>query len=256
VIGFIPNRPIGSSARARFYQWVWDRLARGQHEVFAGPGIRVTRTARGMMVEALSSGSSEAGSRVKQYLLTDASAGDYFICRTLGVSIDTSDPEDPTIENAIGASDVYIAKPFNLRQSPFDRAVLNADNPGNIGTGDEITYDIVVESWDGATFSSDAKFLSFEYKSATFRIATDQTDPDDSNWTTQNQTIIPRFVPAILDEPEDGPVTTETISPTIIYAMSCSGLGITRPTDPEDPESGTTDITLLALNDGWAWAKT
>ena len=129
--------------------------------------------------------------------------------------------------------------------------MLNEETPGNIGTTDEITYDVYVETWDGVTFDQERMAMSYEYKSATFRIATNATDLDPDNWTTQNQTIIPRFVPAVLVEPEDGPVTSETITPTIIYAVKCSGLGITRPDG-----DGTVDITLLALNDGWAWAKT
>ncbi len=252
MIGSLPNRPVGSSARARFYQWIWDRLARGQQDVYAGPGIRVTRTSRGMMVESLAgSGTNQSDSRVQQYLLTDATNGDYFVCRTLSVSVDDTDPENPIITNKIGASDIFIAKPFHLRQSVFDRDVLNEAAPGNIGTVDEITYDIKVEAWDGATFSSSTKNLSFEYKSATFRIATDETEADPDDWTSENQTVIPRLVPAVLVEPEDEDITTATISPTIIYAVRCSGLGITRL-----DEDNTIDLNLLALSDGWAWAKT
>ncbi len=257
MIGPIPSRPIGVSAKARFFQWVWERLARGQHDVYAGPGIRVTKTARGMMVESLDRGGSNQGdSRVKQYLLTDATAGDYFVCRSLSVSLDTTDPENPIIERTIGAEDIFIAKPFHLRQSAFDRDTLNEETPGNIGTTDEITYDVYVEAWDGVTFDQERMAMSFEYKSATFRIATNATDPDPDNWRSQNQTIIPRFAPALLDEPEeedeDQTITNNTISATIIYAVKCSGLGITRPGD----DDSTIDVTLLALSDGWAWAKT
>jgi len=35
------------------------------------------------------------------------------------------------------------------------------------------------------------KFLSHEYKSATFRIATDATDPDPDNWTAQKSSDHP-----------------------------------------------------------------
>jgi len=51
------------------------------------------------------------------------------------VSIDaTTDPENPVAKQAIGSTDVLIAKPDALRQSKFDREVLNAAAPGNIGT--------------------------------------------------------------------------------------------------------------------------
>src|SRR6266576_6022775 len=165
------------------------------------------------------SANEDGNAKVQQYVLTDASNGNYFICRHWS--------EGP-FEPIIGLTDIYIAKPFHLRQSPFDRDVLNAAAPGNIGTSSEIPYRTVVESWDGVTFSSATKKWSYQYKSATFRIATDETDATPSNWTSQNQTIIPRFVPAFLSEPEGGDVTTITISPTIIYAAQCSGLEIFR----------------------------
>jgi len=244
-----PRRPTGSSAQARFVQWVWDSL------VLHGRSGRTTkskvsRTSTGVFSEPIESGGSlSSGSRVKQYVLTDATNLDYFICRTLSDSGETF---------TFGSTDIYIAKPFHLRQTPFDRDFLNVLNLGNIGTVDEITYDVYVESWDGVTFDEVRMPMSFEYKSPTFRIATNATDADPDNWTTQNQTIIPRFVPALLDEPEGGDITDNAISPTIIYAAQCSGLGITRPDDPDLPEEEQTQVavTLLALSDGWAWAKT
>jgi hypothetical protein len=138
-----------------------------------------------------------------------------------------------------------------LRQTPFDREEINIVSPGDIGTVDEITYDVEVESWDDPDLTTETRRLSYNFKSATFRIATDQTDPDDSNWFSENQTIIPRFVPAVLAEPEDGPVTTETTAPTIIYAASCSGLNITTSED-----DGEVAVSLLAQCDAWAWSKT
>jgi hypothetical protein len=203
-----------------------------------------------------SSASESASSRVQQYILTDASNWDYFICRILGTRIDATDPENPLTFRAIGATDIFIAKPFHLRQTPFDREEINAGVPENIGTLDEITYDVTVEAWNGVTFSSSVKRWSFEYKSATFRIATDQTDRTDGNadnigdnWTRQNQTVIPRFVPAALIA--GTPIITNTISPTIIYAASCSGLDITT-----SEADGSVAVTLLAQCDGWAWSKT
>src|SRR5947207_10118026 len=82
----------------------------------------------------------EGNSKVQQYVLTDASNGDYFVCRTW---------DDSGESPLIGETDIFIAKPFHLRQSPFDRDVLNEDDLGNIGTMDEITYQIQVERWDG-----------------------------------------------------------------------------------------------------------
>ncbi len=173
------------------------------------------------------SANAGANSSVQQYVLRDASNGDYFICRTLAKTGSTL---------IVGTDDIRIVKPFHLRQSIFDRAVLNVAAPGNIGTVDEITYSVQVEAWDGMTFSTGPRYFSFEYKSATFRIATDETDATPANWTFEKQTVIPRFVPV------------GHTSPTFIYAVNCTGTGVLGPDAAE--------ITLLALNDGWAWAKT
>ncbi len=77
-----------------------------------------------------SSANESGSSRVSQYVLTNNSNGDYFVCRTLSVASDI---------RTTGATDIYIAKPFHLRRSPFDRDLLNIDDPGAIGTVDEIT---------------------------------------------------------------------------------------------------------------------
>lgn len=251
--GAIPKRPSGSSPPAIFFQWVWDSLV-----IHNRPGrvrgAKVSVTTGGVFSEPLDTGgiSGTSSSRIQQYILTSASHGDYFVCRTLGQRTEGEGEEAVTLP-AIGATDVFIAKPFHLRQSVFNREVLNEANPSLVGTVDEITYDIAVESLVGEDFISETRKFSFQYFSSTFRIATDETEVDPEDWTSQNQTVIPRLVPAVLIEPEedDGEITTETISPTIIYAVRCSGLGITRP-DGDDAVA----VNLLALSDGWAWART
>ncbi len=249
--GGTPRRPSGASPQAKYFQWVWDSLV-----LYRRPGsvrgARVSSTTGGVFVEPISTGNNGGGdSRARQYVLTAADRDDYFICRTLGTRTDKSDPENPVTLPAIGAMDVFIAKPFHLRRFSFDRDILNAETPGSIGTVDEITYDVQVESWDGSTLSETTLRASYEYKSATFRLDTNATDPDPDNWTTQKQTIIPRFVPAVLVEPEDGPVTTETVTPTIIYADRCSGLDIQT-----SEADGAVEVNLLARSDGWAWSRT
>src|SRR5580765_1894775 len=116
MMGGIPRRPTGTSAQARFVQWVWDTLVLHRR---AGrtPGSKVSSTTGGVFSEPmLSNALGGTGSRVQQYILTDASAGDYFVCRTLS---QTLDPESETLTITIGANDIYIAKPFHLRQSAF-----------------------------------------------------------------------------------------------------------------------------------------
>ncbi len=148
---------------------------------------------------------SEGGSSalVQQFVLTDASSPDVFICRSLAAN------------GTIGATNVSVAKPFHLRTTAFDG----------------LSVDVTVESWDGATLSTEVRTFSYDYKSATFRIKTDAED------VSENQTIIPRLVPAVVVGS-----TTDTVAPTIIYAVQCATLPITG-------------VSLLALNDGWAWAK-
>lgn len=162
--------------------------------------------------QILLSDADGGGTTVTQYVLTDAEPGDYFVARELLL-----DPEEGYIA---GEADVYIARPYPLRSSPFDGK----------------TVEVQVESWDGATLSAATKTYSFDYKSANFRLKTD-VDTD----IEERQAIIPRFVPAVI---EDGGITNE--GATIIYAVDCDEL---------DVLANDTPVTKLALCDGWAWAR-
>ncbi len=158
----------------------------------------------GNFVIQLAGSEGTAGAIVQQFVLTDASSPDVFICRSLAAN------------GTIGATNVSVAKPFHLRTTPFDG----------------LSVDVTVENWyGGPTLSTEVRTFSYDYKSATFRIKTDAED------ASENQTIIPRLVPAVVVGSG-----TSTVAPTIIYAVQCNTLPITG-------------VTLLALNDGWAWAK-
>ena len=207
-------------------KWVWDSIVRlsGEDE------------------EDIESEDQEfAGA--KQFVLTDATHPHYFVCRRFSVAADGT--------LAIGHHDVKIIKPFHLRQSEFDQDELD---PGD-------TYDVYTETWDAdaEVFASFTQKFTYECKSSSFRIATDQTNPNSDFWTSEAQTIIPRWVPAVLigdSVPNSLPVApaairTDTVAPTIIYAIHCGGLGA-NVTQGDDQ---TLRISLLALNDGWAWAK-
>lgn len=283
-MGPLPPRPSGRSPAAIFAQSVWDELfAAGP--VREAPGSLVSRTTRGTMVRPSSLARVGGNARVRQYILTDASKGDYFICRTLSSRVEDPEAETPVRLPVIGTEDIFIAKPFELRRSPFDRAILNAKDPSQIGKvpgfdgPGEITREIEIETSTG----SETRKFSYEYQSATFRTATDQTDPIDDdedgvgdNWFSEPQTIIPRFVPAELveytltiGEEERTFLTTTTRGATLIHAVRCSNMLNFPPdensedspprllaeavmTEGEDPQP----IILLALNDGWAWAQT
>ena len=214
MIGAFPARPTGSKPEAIFARWVWDTLLQLKTDA---PGA--TRTTRGTY--QFSKSSSGVNSKVKQYLLTDASNLDYFVCRTLGAAA------------LIGDADIYIAKPFSIRQTPFDANTVEA----------------VVETWDGATLNTETRTYTYDYKSHATRLKTwTKTDGvDEVTPVVEIQTIIPRFIPAVLDEPVDEPITNSAEGANVIYAIDCSGLDVVGPSAET--------LTLLALGDGWAWAR-
>jgi hypothetical protein len=253
MIGPEPPRPSGSSPHALWAQWVTDAL-RGQLQAGLSRGMKVSRTSSGTFAEPIETDGG-GGSRVAQYIVTDSAQNDYLVARSYSVSIKKTDPDDetfvfdpehPVFISVVGLTDILIARQPELRRSAFDRDVLNADGPENIGTADEVVVDVDVEAWDGATFSLATKKYSYEYKSPTYRIASNVTDPD--NPTTEKQTVIPRFIDAVLSEPdEDGKVTVTNNGATIVHAVRCSGMGV---------ETGAgIGISLLMLSDGRAWAK-
>jgi len=231
MIGPLPPRPTGTSGAARFFQWVWDSLANSPLAVREVPNALVSRTTRGVFVQPRGATGTGDG-RVKQYVLMDKDADDYFVCRTLdsagrvGVELKDDGSVDP--DKAL----IYIAKDFALRVTEFDGK----------------TFDVEVETWDGATLDSVTKTYTFDYQSSTLRVKTDVTDPD--NPVDETQAVIPRFVPAVLTDPHDseaGEVFVENDGATIIYAVRCPDLsGIDADGDP---------LTLLALSDGWAWTE-
>ncbi len=207
MIGHLPSRPSGSSAAARFHQTTYD--ARQQHDLRASRGGNVSRTTRGSFVSTPRQASTAIGAF--QYALTDASQPDYFVGRFIRSDGFCSD------------RDSYIAKPYQLRRTVFDTQEV----------------DVTVELWDGVTLTTEVRTYSFVYKSATFRLKTDTGSSEE-----ESQAIIPRFVPAEIDE-ETGFITNE--GPTIIYAVECGQLS--------DAGGDDKPLRLLALNDSWAWAK-
>src|SRR5262245_50039170 len=113
MIGTVPKRPTGSSPQARFVQWVWDSLVY-QKRASRAPGAKTSSTSGGVFIEPLETGGNlSSGSRVNQYLLTDATNGDYFVCRTLSIKEGAAEEDPP--EWVIGRNDIFIAKPFHLR---------------------------------------------------------------------------------------------------------------------------------------------
>ena len=223
MIGNSPRVPAGTSAEANFHRWVYAGLA-GQSRVSDTAGKIVERTTRGTHVSD-SWKPKVQGGRVSQYVLTDATGDDYFTCRTLAA------------DGTCGENDVYIAKPYNLRKL-------------HIHEQDE-QQDVTVESWDGAAIVETTKSYDYSYKSATLRIKTDNTDLE--NPVDETQAIIPRFVPAIIDEgstaddPDNPTHLVKNVGATVIYAIQCGSLDVVGP--------GGVKISKLALNDGWAWAK-
>jgi len=87
--GSVPNRPSGMGRKRAWCQWVHDSIfsfsprrasARGESVEHDGRGVSSSRWTR----------AAEVARASNSILLTDASNGDYFICRTLSVSIDAT----------------------------------------------------------------------------------------------------------------------------------------------------------------------
>src|SRR5262245_47775166 len=101
-------------------------------------------------------------------LLLSQTNPDHFECQQI-ITV----PSGSETSYATTGDTILVAKPFNLRRTPFDGK----------------TVSVTVEAWDGATFSSAVRSFTYEYKSATYRIATDDDDDE------EKQSIIPRLVP-------------------------------------------------------------
>ncbi len=244
-----PYGPVQLQQIQRDFEWLKDRIR--ALRLRSTPVLRATETTDGTYVEMLGPQSSaRRASGTSQYLLKEFDAPDYFVCRSLVPHVtrdpDTYDPpsyprkltavafpiddadeiarlaaldatraaEPPRFD--VGTTDIYIAKPYELRQSEFDDYQFTLD---------------VESSSDGENVSVVQRTIQFFYLSATYRIQLNITDSNSSNWTQENQTIIPRFI-------EDD---------TRIYAAPCSGLEMLDPFD--------NPITLLAQSDGRIWAK-
>lgn len=102
---------------------------------------------------------SEPGGKVNQYLVKQL-FGDYLRCRKIDGS-------------TVGTQDVYIAKPFELRRTPWHG----------------VTVSYTIEEFS-TTLTVITVQISYDYKSGTYRIGTIL-----STSSTEHQTIIPRYVP-------------------------------------------------------------
>jgi hypothetical protein len=109
MIGHIPARPGGRSARARFGQWAWDALVESHHPGSA-PGIRVTRRTHGFTMEPDSVSTGRV--RLRTVIVVDDSPDDYLLCKSLKT------------DGEIGEEYIYVAKPVALRRSMSDHILL------------------------------------------------------------------------------------------------------------------------------------
>src|SRR6266496_2072758 len=100
-----PPIPEGRSPQAIFMKWARDailHLSRTQ-EV---PGARTMRTTRGTAIIPTVTARAQSGSEVGMYQLMSVEA-DWLVCRTLSI--------DEEATRTVGETDIYIAKPFKLR---------------------------------------------------------------------------------------------------------------------------------------------
>jgi hypothetical protein len=155
------------------------------------------------------------GSVLVPMVLTDFSAADHFVCRELS----TAAGEGGTTAYTAGAEDIIVAKPYHLRRTPYDGK----------------TVSVTVEAWNGSVLSTSTVQYSHTYKSATYRLKTDITN----SIGPEKQTIIPRFVPAIINS-ETGAITNA--GATILFASKVSELFVSD-----------VAVEWIAHDNGWAW---
>ncbi len=220
-MGLDPNKPLIGNDRASVWLERQHRQTISQR-IVDSPDIRAEHSSKGVALFLSNRSGGGGGTRVAQYVIKDFSAPDYFVCRALSAHV-TRDPDnfdppshprkitatafDPDDVDEVarladletaraaelprfdeGTTDIYIAKPYELRQTEFD----------------DYQFALFIESNDDPDVALDTKTFQYKYLSATYRVAMDITDPDADNWTQENQTIIPRFM---ADE-------------TVIYAVS------------------------------------
>src|SRR5881394_305403 len=208
---------------------LWSAAAANRHvailRALVNPSVRWGASDKAELSDAnfviqLDETKANGGTVLVPFGLLDASNPDHFVClRAAGTAIEGGGTSYVFDVEGLGAT--LVAKPYNLRQTPFDGK----------------TVAVAVESLSGTTVRS----FNYNYHSATYRTAEDQTDENPDNWRQEQQTIIPRFVPAVVEG-----ATTGTAAPTIIWATHVSGIGIT---------ANNVAIEWLAQNDGWAWAE-
>lgn len=109
---FVPPRPAGTDAFARWCQAVWDRLFSQEGQLCDSATVSVRRTSKGTFLDAAGPASPFSA----QAFVFRSMAADYLICRMWGGS------PTPTM----GTTDVYIAKPIALRFSIISEIIAGA----------------------------------------------------------------------------------------------------------------------------------
>lgn len=183
---------------------VWLEEARREllrDRIVESPDIGVNRSQKGtsLYLKNLASAGGGSGGTLTQYLLKDWSAPDFLTCHELTANDAwDGDPLNYSTRFIEGTEDIYIAKPFWLRQSELDG----------------LTITVVVESISGANLIETDTFWKFTYRSPTFRTVQQLQTVGGTVLSTENEIILPRFT-------ED----------EIIYASEVSGLQIEDPND-------------------------
>lgn len=208
-----------------------NRQAIAAHRIVPSADIIPSQSTTGVALHFAQPRKGGGGASVTQYRLKEFDADDYFVCRALTAHAawdPDADPGDPEYDDKSqrfdeGETDIYIAKPYHLRKSEFDG----------------LTVEVEVETFAGLSNppAVATRMLQFTYMSATYRRAMDVTTTPQP---FEFQIIIPRFAP----------------DDDIIYAVDASNLQIRGPaTTVDDVEVPGALLTKLALNNGWAWAR-
>lgn len=116
------NSPPRKYSEKGLYAPVWkelNRILRYIQEIAptTGHGVDVKRTMNGSLIRSTKRADAEPGSVLNQYILKEI-LGDYLRCRTYD-------------DGGEGGVDIFIAKPFRLRQTPFDGETITFDSDGD-----------------------------------------------------------------------------------------------------------------------------
>jgi hypothetical protein len=221
--GDIPRKPAGGGKEAKYAQGLYEKVFK-ENRLGQVSGHRVMNTTGGKMIVPSSSGSKGSGASVQQFKLRFVE-DDYLVCREW----------DGT---TIGATDVYVLKPYKLRNSITSATVY----------GEAHAY----------TYAADASEPDMEYGTTV-----PDSDPAVNEWGETEADYAPGELlnslklnvvrtATVASEPEDQRVIPVWLKGDIIYGIEADDLGVT--TTGYITDAGQS-IDYLMIGESRQWAR-